>query len=492
MNLLARRSITGIVLTSAILLIGIMGKAQPNMALYPFDGHFNSSGFNPAFLYSREKFTFSMIPFGGISIGYNNQEVIKDLVTGTLQGITSDEDYKKVLKSITDRTSFNQDIESILLTFTLRSSLGFFNFQIKENQSFSVAAKGELTSFVFNTNIQSATINRIQNLPAQAMHYREYSLGYSLPSRNRKFTAGIRPKIYYGKAAFFSGLSGLIQRDSSDYFLKAGGKVKLSIPMTQTYSNGKYESTLSLSGKNTMNYVLNRGNPGFGIDLGFNYSITPDLSLSMSVLDLGKIEWKSNLNSKVFEGEYPIPSQKVTPNVTGDIITKNITYAFSDSISNIFGQSIDSTEFSNSMPVTIYAGIKHQINPRLNISLIDRYVYLKNMNYNSMSFMVGYDINKELSVSTGYCVISNSYANLPLAFLYKMDFGQMYIGTDNLLSFIIPSASDFAGISFGTCFYLFKNYDSRNSISGDYPFYKPKKPRRNPTTGLIWNDFSEQ
>ena len=144
------------------------------------------------------------------------------------------------------------------------------------------------------------------------------------------------------------------------------------------------------------------------------------------------------------------------------------------------------------MPVTIYAGIKHQINPRLNISLIDRYVYLKNMNYNSMSFMVGYDINKELSVSTGYCVISNSYANLPLAFLYKMDFGQMYIGTDNLLSFIIPSASDFAGISFGTCFYLFKNFDSKNSISGDYPFYKPKNPRRNPKTGLIWNDFSEQ
>jgi hypothetical protein len=490
MNLLARRSISEIILISAILLIGLMGKAQPNISLFPFDGHFNSSGFNPAFLNSSEKFTFSMIPFGGISIGYNNQEVIKDLVSGTLQGITSDEDYKKVLKSITDRTSFNQNIESILLTFTFRSSLGFFNFQIKENQSFSVAAKGELTSFVFNTNIQSATINRIQNLPAQAMHYREYSLGYSLPSRNRKFTAGIRPKIYYGKAAFFSGLSGSIQRDSSDYILKAGGKVKLSMPMTQTYSDGKYVSTLSLSGKNTMNYIMNRGNPGFGIDLGFNYSITPDLALSMSVLDLGKIEWKSSLNSKVFDGAYPISSQKIIPNITGDVITKSFSNSsFADSISNIFDQSIDSTEFSSSMPVKIYAGIKHQISPRLNISLIDRYVYLKNMNYNSISFMVGYDINKELSVSTGYCVISNSYANLPLAFLYKMDIGQMYIGTDNLLSFIIPSASDFAGISFGTCFYLFKNSGSSSSISGDYPFYKPKKPRRNPKTGLIWKEY---
>jgi hypothetical protein len=141
------------------------------------------------------------------------------------------------------------------------------------------------------------------------------------------------------------------------------------------------------------------------------------------------------------------------------------------------------------MPVSIYAGIKHQLNPRLNISLIDRYVYLKNMNHNSLSFLVGFDINKKLSVSTGYCTISNSYANLPLAFLYKMGIGQMYIGTDNLLSFIIPSISDFAGISFGTCFYLFKNSGSSNSISDDYPFYKPKKQRRNPKTGLIWKEF---
>lgn len=480
-----------IVLISAILVIGLMGNAQPNMALYPLDGHFNSSGFNPAFLNSREKFTFSIIPFGGTSIGYNNQEVIKDLVTGTLQGITSDDDYKKVFKSITDRTSFNQDIESVLLTFTFRSSLGFFNFQIKENQSFSVAAKGELTSFVFSTNIQSATINRIQNLPAQAMHYREYSVGYALPTRNHKFTAGIRPKIYYGKAAFFSGLSGSIIRDKSDYILKAGGKVKLSIPMTQKYTDGKYVSSLSLTGKNTMNYILNRGNPGFGIDLGFQYRINPDLTLSMSALDLGKIEWKSNLNSKVFEGEYPIPSKKVIPNVTGDIITKNFSNsAFSDSISNIFEQSIDSTEFSSSMPVTIYAGIKHQVSPRLNISLIDRYVYLKNMNYNSLSLMVGFDLNKKLSISTGYCMISNSYTNLPLAFLYKTDFGQMYIGTDNLLSFIMPSVSDFAGFSFGTCFYLFRNSSLSKSISDDYPFYKPKNPRRNPKTGLIWKEYT--
>ena len=468
-----------------------MSKAQPNMAFYPLDDQFNSSAFNPAFLNSREKFTFSIFPIGGSNIGYNNQEVVRGLVLETLHGITSDDDYKKVLESITDRSSFNQHIEIILLTLTLRSRLGFFNFRIQENQNLSAALEGELTHFLFSTNIQSVRINQIQNLPAQAMHYREYSLGYTLPSRNQKFTAGIRPKIYFGKSAFFSGLSGSIQNDAKGYKLNAGGKVNLSIPMTQNLVNGDSITTLDFSGKNIIRYLLNSGNPGFGLDLGFKYRITPDLTVSMSLLNLGKIEWKTNLNSKVFDGEYLIPSQKVTSNITREIITKNVRYALSDSISNIFEQSIDMNEFSSSMPVTIYAGIKHQVSPKINISLIDRFVYLKNLNYNSLSLMFDFNLNEELSISTGYSVISESYANLPVAFLYKKDFGQIYVGTDNLLSFIIPSISDFAGITFGTCFYLFKNSSSSKSISDDYPFYQPKKPIRNQKTGRIWNESAD-
>lgn len=469
--------------------------AQSNMAFYPLEEQFNSSDFNPAFLNTRERFAFSIFPIGGSSIGYNNQEIIKDLVLTSLHGITSDDDYKRVLQSITDRTSFNQNIESTLLTFTARTNIGFFNFRIKENQNFAAAVKGELSSFVFNKGIQSATIDRIQNLPAQAMHFREYSIGYSLPARNHKFTAGIRPKIYFGKAAFFSGLSGSVQKDSANYKLSAGGKVKISIPMTQTPPSGDSNSALDFGGKNSIKYLMNQGNPGFGIDLGIKYKITSDLIFSMSVLDLGKIEWKSNLNSKIFDGEYQIPETKVTSKIIGnqtEIITKNFNnYSFSDSISNIFKQGIDTTEFSSAMPVNVFAGIKYRLNRKVNISLVDRYLYLKNLRANSFALLADIEVNKELSVSTGYTMISHSYSNLPLAFLYKMDFGQFYVGTDNVLSFIIPSVSDFAGFTFGTCFYLFRNRNRSKSITEDFPFYEPKRPKRNSKNGLIWKENTD-
>jgi len=480
----------------AWLVLAVLGsKAQPNLAFYPLEEQFNAASFNPAFLHPKEKFTMSIFPFGGTSIGYNNQQVIKGLVKQTLSGISSDDDYKKVLQSLTDRSAFTQDLESTLLTFTARLKPGNFNFRIKEIQNFSTSLKGQLTSFIFNNDLQSAVIGQIQHLPALAMHYREYSLGYSLPFRNHKFSAGIRAKIYFGKAAIVSGLSGSIHNISNNYILRAGGKINLSIPLVQTPQDGESATTFSLSGSNTMDYLMNSGNTGFGADLGIKYNINPNLVFSLSIIDLGRIDWKTNLNSKVFDGEYPIFSGNISTDISGDgteTITKNFrNSSFADSIPNIFEQTYDSTKFTTSLPVNIYVGIKYRLSPKITISLVDRYMLLKDLNYNSFALMVGFDVNKMLSVSTGYTTFSNSYANIPLALLFHEDWGQIFFGTENLLAFIIPSHSDFAGISFGTCFYLFKNRNLSKFLSDDYPFYRKRSIRRNRNTGLIVKEYSE-
>ena len=473
----------------------LAGNAQPNLSFYPLDEQFNSSGFNPAFLSSKEKFTFSIFPLGGSSIGFDNQQIIKSLVLGSRSGISTDDDYKNIIERITDRPSFNQNLESTLFTFIFRSKAGYFNFRVKESENFSAAVKGELTNFIFSKDIQSAVIGRVQNLPSQFMHYREYSLGYSSPCRNHKFTAGVRAKVYFGKSAFYSRLSGSVQTNYPDYVINGGGKVNLSIPLTETNVDGKTGSSLALTGSNAISYLMNSGNPGFGLDLGIKYNITPDLMFSFSVIDLGRIDWKTNLNSKVFDGEYLIHSKDVASGLVvngNEIITKNFdNLSFADTISNRLNQSYERNGFSTQMPVNIYAGFKYQLNSKLKMSMVDRYVYLKNMNYNSLAILASLDVSKEIAVNTGYTAVSNSFYNIPLAVLFKKEWGQIYFGTENMLFFIVPSFSDFAGFTFGTCFYLFKNKGHSNSTSEDYPFYRPRKAKRNQKTGLITKEVSE-
>ena len=490
------RSIRIVVLLVSMSVMVLWAKAQTNLAFYSLENQFNSSNFNPAFLISQNNFSFSIFPMGGTSIGYNNQQVIKQLVLKVLSGISTDQDYKDMLKSMADHNFIHQNIESALLNIIFRSKVGVFNFRIKEVESFSAAFKGDLSDFIFKDGIQSAVINQSQNMPAQFIHYREYSLGYSLTTRNNKFFAGIRPKIYFGKSAFFSGISGIIIPDQAgEYVLNTGGKVKLSFPLNAMNVNGQNTDVNSgFKGSKAISYLMNSGNPGIGVDLGINYRINPGLTLSMSVIDLGKIYWNKNLNSKSFNGQHNFKGS-VYPgyNKAGDeIITKTDgSYSFIDTISTKLDLKIDSSAFSRPMPITVFTGLKYQINPSLKISIVDRYIILKNLNYNSFSILANFDINKKLSVSSGYSIIGNSYKNIPLALLFKRDFGQIYVGTDNLLAFVLPSISDFAGFSFGTCFYLFKNRNLAHTDSKGYPFYSSKKSKKSKKTGRIRKNYQE-
>ena len=271
MTLCIKRKRLFVMLTLMLAMVS-MAKAQFNLAFYPLEDQFNSSNYNPAFLTSPEKLTFSIIPFGGTSIGYNSQAIIKDLFTKILSGEIPDDDYyMNVLESMANKSLFNQNIESALLNFTYRSKLGFFNFRIKENEIFSASAKGDLTKFILKDNIQSVVINQIQALPSQAIHYREYSLGYSYKSPMNRFSAGIRAKLYFGKAALFSSLYGSINNESNDYVLNITGYVKTSFPESAKSGNSETPDFTKISGSKIANYMLNSGNPGVGVDLGINY-----------------------------------------------------------------------------------------------------------------------------------------------------------------------------------------------------------------------------
>lgn len=475
-------------------LISLLASAQPNLTFYPFDDQFNSSDYNPSFLTSSQQFTFSMFPLGGASINYNHQKDIRKMVSNFLSGISSDNDYRKFLESMVSESTFHQNLETSLLSFTYHSNFGFFNFRIKECESFSAQLESDLAKFILKSDIRSVGINQQQDMPIQAIHYREYSLGYSFKSRMKRLSAGIRAKVYFGKSAVYSGLSGSIQKENGEYIFRSLGLVNLSFPENMVSNPGTTNSTEN-NGTKAINYILNRGNPGFGVDLGIRYRFTPDLTFSMSAIDIGKINWNTNLNSKIFNVEYKLPGNSFTNTALigeGQTITKTIeNYTYSDSIAKIFRSTYERSAFSRPLPITFYTGIKYRYAQNLSFCLTDRYVWLKDMDYNSFSFAVTYDINKKITISSGYSAISDSYINIPLALLIRKKNGQFYIGTDNLISIVAPSYAKFAGFSFGACFYLFKNRDLTWKSSDELPFYRPRKIKKNRNSGKILKAYSE-
>jgi hypothetical protein len=483
-----------------ILIIFIVGiampiKAQTNMALYPNEHQFNSFNYNPAFLTSQGQFSFSIFPLAGINFGYNNQEEIQSLARKLLSGINEDVEYIDLVKSMVRRPTFYQKIENDWLSFTYRTRKGFYNFRIMESLSLSASVKGPVSEFMILPEVRSVTLNQVQHIPALFIHFREYSFGYSFPPNHRKLSVGIRGKLYFGKGVFSSEVEGSIQQEADTTFLKTWGKGKMSIPEEKVQNNDGTTSTVpGIKGVGGKAYLMNAGNPGIGLDLGLKYQYNPKLSFSVSMIDLGKIFWKTNLNSKRFDGKYNFKTSSFSKGFQNgmEIITKTAdSISFSNLQSSKFKPTNISSRFSTSMPLTIYAGIKYQVNPDIGLNLLHRSVIIKDLNYQTYSLIGNFELNKKFSLTTGYSIIGDSYTNIPLTILFHNDWGQIYLGSDNFFAFLAPSISAYSGLSFGTCFYLFRKRDLYDDPTKEFPYHKYKKLRKVKDDGLILKEYPE-
>lgn len=461
-------------------------RAQSNLAFYPLKDQFNSYEFNPAFLSSPEKFTFSIFPLAGMNFGMNNQALLRDALAESRSGVISEAYYEDLFDRMLDKKSFHQYVEGTFLNFTWRSKKGFLNFRVKDRQFLDASIEGEVTDFIFKTDIHSAAIGRVQHFPVQSSHYREYSLGYSFASPDKRLSAGIRGKLYFGKYAFYSSIDGFIGTQNGEYGLVTSGKANVSFPGKTINSENNDTYTIAFSSANIKNYLFNSGNPGIGVDLGIDYEVNEKLNLSLSVIDLGWIHWKENLNSRIMDKVFPFYySTYAVQTIAGvPTITKRENYAYSDSF-DFFDLKNDSSSFSKPMPVTIYAGLKYEVNPGFDVNVTDRFIAIKNQSYNSLSVAANFDVSRKLSLSTGYSIIGNSFINIPFALLYKHSFGQVYFGSDNLTFLFSPTRADYASLSFGACFYLFTNRNLLLKRSEYLPYYQPRKTIKNSGSGLI-------
>ena len=393
------------------------------------------------------------------------------------------------------RPTFYQKIENEWLTFTYRSRKGFFNFRIMESLSLSASVKGPVSEFMILPEVRSVALNQVQPIPALFIHFREYSIGYAFLPNHHKLKAGIRAKLYFGKGVFSSEVEGSVQQDADTTFLKTWGKGNMSIPEETVQNNdGTTSGVPGLNSVGGIGYLMNGGNPGIGLDLGIKYQYNPKLSFSMSIIDFGKIFWKTNLNSKGFDGKYNFKTSSFAKGFLNDkeIITKTgDSISFSDLQKGSFRPTNISSRFSTTLPLTIYAGIKYQMNPNIGFNLLHRSVILTDLNYQTYALIGNFELDKKVTLTTGYSIIGDNYNNIPITILLHNDLGQIYLGTDNLLSFLAPSASKFSGLSFGTCFYLFRKRDLYHPPTKDLPYRKVKKVKKVKKTGRILKEYPE-
>lgn len=466
-----------LVFFAAIFLLVPFAKGQSNLVFYHADDLINAPNFNPAFLPDKHKFTFSIFPFSGLSVGYNNQKVSNEMIQNFMDGGDDNERFREIFRSMIKSDIYFQRLEAPVLSFGYNTARGSVAFRIKDNMRLLADLKGEMSGFLSDPAITSVPMNQEQEFPIHAMYYREYSLGLAKEVIKDKLTVGIWAKAYFGRFTMISDVTGKASFEDGNYYFRTSKQTKLSFPIDielDEESNLAYANTVD--GYIEDNFIFNTNNAGMGFDLGFDYRVSDALSISAAVTDLGQINWDSNLNSLDYIGEYEFDPDFIDQEGSDEYkLVRTADFDVNTAyLPGLFKVNINPEPFKTAMPVTVYAGAKYRAGAKTILGIANRYVQSEKLSYNSLMFSADFDLNNGLRLLTGYGMVGPSYLNIPLAFVKNWSFGQFFMGTDNLLA-LFSGKSDFTGVTFGATIFPFQPRKVKKQEIDYLPFFEPRR-----------------
>jgi hypothetical protein len=249
-----------------------------------------------------------------------------------------------------------------LISFGFRVNDSYFTFAISERMEMTMNVPRDLFRLIINGTDTSANNFNLNNLGTNATWWREYSIGYS-NEIDDQLTLGMRFKVLFGKANVSSSSTiDLYRADISEWAAQTNVNVNSSIPGMQLYYNQngnidslKEQNQSNLKANQILGSVYNpRNNVGLAMDLGFIYKPVKMLSISAGLLDLGYINWRSNLNNLSYSGSYKVQGAPVSLSDT-----MNLEKSLLDSLKN-FPYQHNQNNYLTTLSPKLYVGFHVQ------------------------------------------------------------------------------------------------------------------------------------
>jgi hypothetical protein len=356
--------IVKIMIVAFLIIIGTQVKAQRTDAMYFVGNSSQSSLYNPAkqgdynmyiSLPIISKFSFDFHTSGFCWKDLINQNPnYPDSLRMDIDGFS---------KKLKDDNFIDNSFTMDLLGFGFRiNDKNFISFNLLLNVDSRLNfSKGLFDLLVYGTDNPNNSLKFFNNKLIDATAYISPSVSYSYKIDD-KWTVGARLKMYFGLANINTKKSD-ISLQFNDDDITAIGDIDIreanafykygftTLTDGDSVEDGEFESSKIMS-----NIMKNKG---YGIDLGVTYKLREDMELSASVVDLGRITWKSNAKN--------IKSRRPNESVTFSGVNTNYD-DLSDDVSDYLDDMADSlkhafdletktmSSYTTHLPTKIYLG----------------------------------------------------------------------------------------------------------------------------------------
>ena len=298
---------------------------------------------------------------------------------------------------------------------------------------------------------------------------------------NKKITVGARAKLYSSMLSFSStSNSGTFVTIPSE----SGDNIYDHIVSNATI-NVNTSGITSLSDLDTRTQVINKllgrsffgGNLGIGVDLGATYEINEKWTASASILDLGAIFHKKNIESYQVSGEYNLDGIELLfpPLGNGD---SSLPY-YEDLIDDIGAAFTIDTIYNSYIqmrPVKMYASVKYNFGQAIGgdktcncLKMGENQKYNQSIGFQYFSIIrpkgpqiaatlfYYHRLSDYFSVKATYTADSYSYSNVGLGLITNIKMVNFYIVADNLQWYSNLAKAKSVSLQFGFNIIIDKN-----------------------------------
>lgn len=288
------------------------------------------------------------------------------------------------------------------------------------------------------------------NMGITATQWHEIGIGAS-KKINDKLTLGARAKLLFGVHNMWSKKSDLEwSTNATDYTYDVHADMEVYTSQS-FYKVDKYyydydADSMVFEGTNlnpsTNDIIFNFKNPGAAFDFGADYKLNDKISLYASVIDLGFIRWKNNVNVFTVDGKYQFDGYDPQPYATeNDSIIDAHNTALAQEAINIFLPERQVSNYYSYLTPKFHIGGTYQFHEKMNAGLLYRGDIYAGKLHSSLTLSGNANINKWFSAYVSYSMMYNSYTNVGVGLVAKASIFQFFVVTDNIWGYMWPQSA---------------------------------------------------
>jgi hypothetical protein len=193
-------------------------------------------------------------------------------------------------------------------------------------------------------------------------------------------------------------------------------------------SSKKDSSKIDLN--KVLRYLSNTKNLGLGIDIGAVYQLTDRINLSASIIDLGFINWKSDITNLQASSTFKFSGFNITDVVNGTKTPEQLTQDMVDSLKNSFSINKDSTGFRTYLPARVLVGGSFSLSKSLSLGILSNSLFVGKQIREAVTLSANLNLGNAFSTSLSYTAENNRFDNLGAGLAFRTGIFQFYIISD--------------------------------------------------------------